>query len=87
MDIDKRELFIKISNDVFKIKSSKSTHWKLPIQNHKNLITETQSLVFSVNLNEMCEAKLRKHIVKTHKNLAHKSEEQLITLFQMAGKK
>ena len=40
MDIEKRELFIKKSNEVFKIKSSKSTHWKLLIQNHKNLITE-----------------------------------------------
>ena len=29
---------------------------------------------------------LRKHIVKTHKNLAHKSESHMIRLFQMAGR-
>ena len=38
---------------------------------------------------ELCELKdryLRKHIVRIHKNLAHKSAGHMIKLFQMAGK-
>ena len=35
---------------------------------------------------ELDGSKLRKHIKKVHKNLSHKTEEQLLKLFQMAGK-
>ena len=39
-----------------------------------------------MNLLEFDGSKLRKHIKKVHKNLSHKTEEQLLKLFQMAGK-
>ena len=34
----------------------------------------------------MSEVKLRKYMVKLHKNLAHKSDDQLSKLFKLAGK-
>ena len=34
----------------------------------------------------MNKSQLRKHVKKVHKNLSHKTEEQLLKLFQMAGK-
>ena len=86
MDIEKRELHIKESNETFNIKNSKSTHWKLPIQNKKSIAKETETLVFNVELKELSNSDMRKHITKVHKNLAHKSQEQMTTLFRLAGK-
>ena len=85
MDIKKKELHIKESNETFNIKNSKS-HWKLPIQNKKTITKEAETLVFSVDLNNLSNSEMRKHITKTHKNLAHKSQEQMTTLFRLAGK-
>ena len=75
---------MKISNQTFKIKK-KNHHWMFPIQ-RKNILQQVKHLVFSVNLDNLGEDKLRKHIVRVHKNLAHKSEDQLLKIFKLAGK-
>ena len=72
------------SNQTFKI-NPKSSHWKLPIQKG-TLHSQAKNLVFHVNLLEMNDNRLRKHVKKVHKNLSHRTEEQLVKLFQMAGK-
>ena len=84
MDIGEKNIFIKKSNQSFKIPPS-SSHWTLPVQN-STLHKQAKNLVFNVNLLDMNESKLRKHVKKVHKNLSHKTEEQLVKLFQMAGK-
>ena len=43
-------------------------------------------LVLNVEPCEYSDRDMRKHIVRTHKNLAHKSEGHMTRLFQMAGK-
>ena len=84
MDIGEKNIFIKKSNQSFKIQPS-SSHWTLPVQSN-TLHKQAKNLVFNVNLLDMNESKLRKHVKKVHKNLSHKTEEQLVKLFQMAGK-
>ena len=86
IDTGKDELYIRKSKESFKIGSTKSNHWKLPIQNGKTMHKQAHRLVLSVDLNSLDERELRKHIVKTNKNLAHKSEGHMLRLFQMAGK-
>ena len=84
IDLGKDEIYIRKSKETFKIKP-KTTHWTLPIQ-RKTLHRQARTLVYNVNLDGMMEHQLRKHIKKIHKNLSHKSEEQLLKLFRMAGK-
>ena len=84
IDIGEGTIHIRKSNETFEINQN-SSHWTLPIQS-SNLHKQANNLVFSVNLFEMDEQQLRKHVKKVHKNLAHKTEEQLLKLFQMAGK-
>ena len=79
-------MFIKKSNEVIKIKNTQSNHWKLRIQDEGSLMAEANNLVFTVDLLDMPDKVLRKHITKTHKNLAHKTEEQLLLLFKLAEK-
>ena len=86
MDIAKKELYIKKSKETFKISSVKSNHWKLPIQRNKSQYKDTETLVLHVAIEDMSWLNLKKHIIKTHKILCHKSEKQLLLLFKMAGK-
>ena len=84
IDIGEGKIHIRKSNQTFNIKPG-SSHWTLPTQSN-NLHKQAKNLVFHVNLLEMDEKELRQHIKKVHKNLSHKTEEQLVKLFQMAGK-
>ena len=84
IDVGKNEIHIRISDETFKI-SDKENHWTLPIQ-EESLHVRAKNLVFNVNMEDLSDIKLRKHLVKVHKNLAHKSEEQLVKLFKMAEK-
>ena len=84
IDVDKDTIYLKNSKDTFKM-NMKKNHWMLPIQK-SNSLQQSKNLVFSVNLDTLEGNKLRKHIVKVHKNLAHKSEDQLLKLFKLAGK-
>ena len=84
LDVSENTIHMKISNQTFKIKK-KNHHWMFPIQ-RKNILQQVKHIVFSVNLDNLGEDKLRKHIVRVHKNLAHKSEDQLLKLFKLAGK-
>ena len=86
IDIENESIFIRKCNKSFKINSRLSNHWKLQIQGEKALHKRAHRLVLKVDLCELDDADLRKHIVKTHKNLSHKSDGQLLKLFQMAGK-
>ena len=86
IDTGKEQLHIRKSRESFNIDSSKSNHWKLPIQNGRTLHKQANRLVLNVDLCEVNERELRKHIIKTHKNLAHKSEGHMTRLFQMAGR-
>ena len=86
IDTGRQELYIRKSKESFKIDSSKSNHWKLAIQNGRTLHKQAHRLVLNVELCELNERDLRKHILKTHKNLAHKSEGHMLRLLQMAGK-
>ena len=84
IDIGEGKIHIRKSNETFKIRPG-SSHWTLPTQSN-NLHKQAKNLVFNVNLLAMDEKQLRKHVKKVHKNLSHKTEEQLVKLFQMAGK-
>ena len=86
IDTGKDELYIRMARKTFKIDSSQSNHWKLPIQNGRTLHKQAHRLVLSVELCDLNDRDLRKHILKTHKNLAHKSEGHMTRLFRMAGK-
>ena len=84
IDIGKKEIFIRRSRQLFQMDAC-SSHWTLPIQSD-TLHKRGKYLVFSVNLLDMNNSQLRKHVKKVHKNLCHKTEEQLLKLFHMAGK-
>ena len=86
IDTGKEQLHIRKSKESFNIDTKKSNHWKLPIQNGRTMHKQAHRLVLNVELCDLSERELRKHIVKTHKNLAHKSEGHMTKLFQMAGK-
>ena len=83
LDVQDETLRIKYTGETFKIKSSRSNHWKLRIQNN-SIHNEATNLVLNVNLEDMDDNKLKKHILKVHKNLGHKSEHQLLQLVKMA---
>ena len=84
LDIGKNELFIRKSGETFPISSS-SNYWTLLMQG-SSLHEHAHNLVFSVDLDKLTKAELRKHIVKMHKNLCHKSEEHMVRLFKVANK-
>ena len=86
IDIENESLFIRKCDQSFKINSRLSNHWKLQIQSGKVLHKRAHQLVLKVDLCNLDDIDLRKHILKTHKNLSHKSDGQLLKLFQMAGK-
>ena len=69
IDVGKNEIHIRISDETFKI-SDKENHWTLPIQ-EESFHVIARNLAQDVNLVYLCDFKLRKHIVKVHKNLAH----------------
>ena len=85
MDITNITLHIKATNETFSINGTRTNHWTLPIQK-RNILQQAHKLVLHVDILDMEKANLRKHIKKVHKNLAHKSEKQLLLLFKMAGK-
>ena len=68
IDLGENEIHIRKSNQTFRI-SQKNNHWTLPIQN-ESLHGQARKLVFHVELEKLNDHKLRKHIVKIHKNLA-----------------
>ena len=84
IDVGKGSIHIRKSNETFKIKSQ-SSHWTLSIQSN-SLHNQTRHHVYNVNLFDMTKSQLRKHVQKVHINLSHKTEEQLVKLFSMAGK-
>ena len=84
MDIGRSNIYIRKSNENFPMKTSMK-HWTLPIQS-SNILQRTKNLVFHVSFETFDIPKLRKHIVKVHKNLCHKSEEQMLRIFKLAGK-
>ena len=81
--LGQQEILIRKSREKFKEKEV--NHRTLPIQK-KKLHEDWENLVFTVNLKKMEDKELRKHMTKIHKNICHKSEEQLTKLFQMAKK-
>ena len=85
-DIGEKEVYLRETNEYIALKQSKSNHWKLPIQGSRTWSKEAENLVLCVKLEQMEDMKLRKHIVRVHKNLCHRSEGQMIKLFQVAGK-
>lgn len=85
MDIANRTLYIKATKETFSIKGTRTNHWTLPIQKH-NILQQAHKLVLYADILDMENSNLWKHIKKVHKNLAHKSEKQLLLLFNMAGK-
>ena len=85
IDIGNQELTIRKSNETFKI-SSEASHWTLPIQGNKKLHDKAYDYVYHTSLEKLDDKELRKSIMKIHKNLSHKSENQLLKLFKMAGK-
>ena len=50
IDTGKDELHIRMARKTFKIDSSRSNHWKLPIQNGRTLHKQAHRLVLSVEL-------------------------------------
>ena len=84
LDIGKDELHIRKSGETFPI-NSLSNHLTLPIQG-SSLHEHAHNLVFSVDLDKLAKADLRKYIVKLHKNLCHKSEKHMVRLFKVANK-
>ena len=50
-----------------------------------SLHKQARSLVFNVAVDRLEGKDLRKHLIKVHKNLGHKSEQQILRLFKMAG--
>ena len=85
LDVQEGTLKIKATGETFKVKTSRTNHWKLKLQ-HKSLHEEASNLVYNVNMEDMNRSELKKHIVKVHKNLGHKSQKQLLLLFKMAEK-
>ena len=85
LDIARKELYIGKTDETFKIQTSRSNHWRLPIQTNKTLHKEAHNLVYKVDINNMSDSKLKRHVMKVHKNLCHKSENQMTSLFSMAG--
>ena len=58
----------------------------MPIQIERTLHEDINNLVYKVDLDSLSDSKLQKHVQKVHKNLCHKSSQQMSTLFEMAGK-
>ena len=85
IDIGRKEIKIRKSQETFSMDPNAS-HWTLPIQGEKRLHSEARSLVYGVNMNDLDVKELRKYILRIHKNLSHKSENQMIKLFKMAEK-
>ena len=84
IDVGKNEIFIRKSGEYFTMRNE-GKHWMLPIQTgclHK----QAKNLVFNVTIDTLDSHNLRKHVVKIHKNLCHKSEVQMLRLFKIAGK-
>ena len=74
IDLREQEVHIKRSKNKFE--------WMLPIQGLKRLEEETADLIGTMDLETKPYLGMRRHIIKTHKILCHKSKERLITLFQ-----
>ena len=85
IDVGKNQISLRQSNETFDIPEGQNNHWTLPIQ-AETFSSQAKYLVFKVDLEGMNAVKLRKHIVRIHKNLAHKSDDQLLKLFRLAGK-
>ena len=84
LDLGRNEIFIRKSGEHFPM-TAESMHWTLPIQ-RSSLHQEASNLVYKVDFEAMDKNAIRKHIVKVHKNLCHKSADHLRRLFSMAWK-
>ena len=62
IDTGKEKIHIRKSNESVNIDSSKSNHWKLPIQNGRTLHKQAQRLVLHVDMSDMDDHNLRKYI-------------------------
>jgi hypothetical protein len=58
----------------------------LPLKQKMTMQSQAEKNVLHVNMDELDGRNLWKHIQKVHKNLCHKSEKQMVKLFQMAGR-
>lgn len=85
INIQRKEIFIGKSVESFNISRRRTKHWPLPIQK-KQLHQQIKNLVYNVDLELLSDHQLRKHITKLHQNLCHKSYEQMVKLFSLAGK-
>ena len=85
IDVQEGTLKIKATNETFKVNKKRNNRWKLKLQN-KTLLEEATNLVLNVHIDDIKNDKLKKNITKIHKNLGHKSENQLRLLFKMAEK-
>ena len=83
LDVQEGTLSIKSTGETFKVKTLRKNHWKLKLQ-QKTLHEEATNLVLNVTMTNMKRNDLKKHIMKVHKNLGHKSKKQLLLLFKMA---
>ena len=84
IDTGRQTLFIKASGEEFNM-SRQGNHWRLPLRSNRTMCTQAEKHVLLVNMDEMDNRNLWKHIKKVHKNLCHKSEAQMMKLFQLAG--
>ena len=85
IDTGRRTLHIKASGQDFDM-SEQGNHWRLPLRKKYTMGSQAEKHVLNVNMDEMESRILWKHIQKVHKNLCHKSEKQMIKLFQLAGR-
>ena len=83
MDVQEGTLRIKATGETFKVKTKRTNHWKLKLQ-QKSLHEEATNLVLNVKIEDMGRNDLKKHVIKVHRNLGHKSKKQLLLLFKMA---
>ena len=83
LDVEEGTLKIKATGETFKVKTSRKNHWKLKLQ-HKPLHVVASDIVYNVKMVDMDKYELRRHVLKVHKNLGHKSQKQLFLLFKMA---
>ena len=54
IDTSKKEIHLKKSNETFKINTSRSSHWTLPVK-RKSLVEKAENLVFAVQLENLLE--------------------------------
>ena len=74
--IRKKEIHIRKSKQTFKINPN-SSHWTLPIQSNSRH-KQAKNMLFNVNLLDMTEGQLRKHVKKVQQNFFLRNSSQTI---------